>query len=91
MTFDKNNDNIFGKSRYGDMRYYTTESDGSIIVYGKSEYVRQGEGMFDFEGGPFINAGDPLLSDKGKMGTVKDVVYFDEGPDGFTACKVTLK
>jgi hypothetical protein len=83
--------NFFCTSRYNQPRYYDLLPNGDILLYGKSEFVRQGEGMFDFEGGPFIMAGDPLMSDSGTIGIVQDVVYYDEGPEGFTCCRITLK
>jgi len=83
--------NFFCTSRYNQPRYYDLLPSGDILVYGKSEFVRQGEGMFDFEGGPFIMAGDPLMSDSGTIGVVADVVFHDEGPEGFTCCRITLK
>jgi len=83
--------NFFCTSRYNQPRYYDLLPNGDILVYGESEFVRQGEGMFDFEGGPFIMAGDPLMSDSGTIGVVADVVYHDEGPEGFTCCRITLK
>lgn len=83
--------NFFCTSRYNQPRYYDLLPNGDILLYGKSEFVRQGEGMFDFEGGPFIMAGDPLMSDSGTIGIVADVVFHDEGPEGFTCCRITLK
>ena len=83
--------NFFCTSRYNQPRYYDLLPNGDILLYGESEYVRQGEGMFDFEGGPFIMAGDPLMSDSGTIGVVRDVVFHDEGPEGFTCCRITLK
>ena len=83
--------NFFCTSRYNQPRYYDLLPNGDILLYGESEYVRQGEGMFDFEGGPFIMAGDPLMSDFGIIGVVQDVVFHDEGPEGFTCCRITLK
>ena len=83
--------NFFCTSRYNQPRYYDLLPSGDILLYGKSEFVRQGEGMFDFEGGPFIMAGDPLMSDFGIIGVVQDVVFHDEGPEGFTCCRITLK
>ena len=83
--------NFFCTSRYNQPRYYDLLPNGDILLYGESEFVRQGEGMFDFEGGPFIMAGDPLMSDFGIIGVVQDVVFHDEGPEGFTCCRITLK
>jgi len=83
--------NFFCSSRYNQPRYYDLLPNGDILLYGESEFVRQGEGMFDFEGGPFIMAGDPLMSDFGTIGIVADVVFHDEGPEGFTCCRITLK
>ena len=48
-------------NRYGQRRTATLLSDdsgeGTFHIYGESHYVRGGEGMFDFEGGPFYGEG----------------------------------
>lgn len=47
-------------SRYGQKRTLTKIGEGSYIIEGKTNYTRAGEGMIDFEGGPFILKGMPL-------------------------------
>lgn len=47
-------------SRYGEARSLSplgVQSDGTraYIIEGESRYVRGGEGMIDFEGGPFVS------------------------------------
>jgi hypothetical protein len=55
------------KSRYGVNRLITEEADGSLTIEGDTAFSRYGWfddktiEMFDFEGGPFIMVGDPLL------------------------------
>lgn len=48
-------------SRYGEKRTATmlSEENGhaTFHIHGVSRYVRGGEGMFDFEGGPFYGEG----------------------------------
>lgn len=61
---------IITQSRYGDKR--TIECVVSSVekcifkVYGKSQFCRQGEGMFDFEGGPCLMVGDAFYG----LGTI---------------------
>jgi hypothetical protein len=51
---------ITTESRYGELRTIEVldEPAGIFCVYGKSKYTRHGEGMFDFEGGPFFLIGE---------------------------------
>lgn len=74
------------KSRYGQLRTITEQADGSFIVEGESIYHRCGSNedgvdlwMVDFEGGPFISVGDPLLGHK-NYGTVKklEIIEHDQ-------------
>ena len=49
-------------SRYGATRSLSplgAQSDGTrqYILWGRSHYVRGGDGMIDFEGGPFVSTG----------------------------------
>ena len=45
------------------------------------------DGTFYFDGGPHIHIGSTI----DKLGIVENVVYWDEGSDGFTCCKVTIR
>ena len=51
---------IITQSRYGDKRTIecVDPKQGIFKIYGKTEYARQGEGMFDFEGGPMLMVGE---------------------------------
>ena len=56
------------KSRYGTNRLITEEADGSLLIEGETLYFRcstinedSTTDMFDFEGGPFIMVGDPMM------------------------------
>lgn len=82
------------KSRYGQLRTITEQSDGSFIVEGESHYYRcgadeRGDGlwMVDFEGGPFICVGDDLLGNK-NYGRVKSLEVLKEQKEGQFAVKV---
>lgn len=61
MIFNMNKFNFKFGSRYGSPRTatLTTIEDGEAVflVQGHSWYTRGGEGMFDFEGGPFYAIG----------------------------------
>jgi hypothetical protein len=53
---------IVFKSRYGNDRFIEFLDPNTIIIYGKTSYVRiigRFEG-FDFEGGPFVKVGTKL-------------------------------
>jgi len=82
------------KSRYGQTRTITEQSDGSFIVEGETEYYRVGSNdssdgiwMVDFEGGPFIAVGDELLGTK-KHGIIKTIEIVKEQKEGSFAVKV---
>lgn len=51
---------IMTQSRYGDKRTIecVDPKQGIFKIYGKSYFARQGEGMFDFEGGPMLMVGE---------------------------------
>ena len=62
MTFESTPPAYSFASRYGDARSLSPlgeQGDGTraYIIEGESRYVRGGEGMIDFEGGPFIHTG----------------------------------
>lgn len=80
------------KSRYGQERIITKQDDGSFIVIGESGYYRAGGDehiltMVDFEGGPFIAIGDPLLGNQ-NHGVVKKIEILKEQKEGCFAVKV---
>jgi hypothetical protein len=79
------------ESKYGEPRYYDEQADGTYLVYGPSHFVRTVKGQFDFEGGPYLSVGDPFIIENEKIGIIENVVYFDEGPEDLTCCKITLK
>ena len=59
---------IITQSRYGDKRTIecVDPKQGIFKVYGKSYFARQGEGMFDFEGGPMLEVGEEFYG----LGTI---------------------
>lgn len=83
------------KSRYGQIRTITEQADGSFIVEGETEYYRcaglsedvSGLYMIDFEGGPYIQVGDPLLDSK-DCGIVKSIEIIKSETEGRLAVKV---
>jgi hypothetical protein len=81
------------KSRYGTNRLITEEADGSLIIEGETLYYRcstiekdNTTQMFDFEGGPFIMVGDPML-DIDMSGTVRSIEILDS-EKGYAKIKV---
>ena len=60
------------ESKYGEPRYYDEQADGTYLVYGPSHFVRTVKGQFDFEGGPYLSAGDPFIIEKKKIGIIED-------------------
>ena len=82
------------KSRYGQLRTITEQGDGSFIVEGESLYHRCGateDGadlwMVDFEGGPFICVGDPLLGHK-NYGVIKKIQILEDDRNDYFKVKV---
>ena len=61
---------IYGKSRYGDLRYIKTIKENVVHISGKSEFIRAAEhpdnkgelSMFDFEGGPCFFVGETMFN-----------------------------
>ena len=51
---------IITQSRYGNRRTIecVDSEKGIFKVYGKSQFCRGGEGMYDFEGGPMLEVGE---------------------------------
>jgi len=79
---------VLCKSKFGEPRYFEKQEDGSYLIYGRSVYISSVEdGTFYFDGGPHIHTGSTI----DKLGIVENVVYWDEGSDGFTCCKVTIR
>ena len=68
MTFKSTPSAYSFASRYGDARSLSPlgeQGDGTraYIIEGESHYVRGGEGMIDFEGGPFVSTDSFLNAD----------------------------
>jgi hypothetical protein len=68
MTFKSPPSAYSFASRYGDARSLSPlgeQGDGTraYIIEGESRYVRGGEGMIDFEGGPFVSTDSFLNTD----------------------------
>jgi hypothetical protein len=64
------------KSRYGVNRLITEEADGSLIIEGESLFYRCSGNekdleMFDFEGGPFLMVGDPMMEFEGTIKSIE--------------------
>ena len=79
------------KSRYGVNRTITEQADGTLLIEGESLYYRVGGDeqnitMFDFEGGPFLMVGDPML-DLDMDGIIKSIEIL-ESKDNIVAIKV---
>jgi len=82
------------KSRYGQIRIITEQPDGSFTVEGSTLYYRcgadeNGNGlwMVDFEGGPFIAIGDPLLGHK-NYGIIKNIEILEDDRKEYLKVKV---
>jgi hypothetical protein len=64
------------KSRYGVNRLITEEADGSLTIEGESLFYRCSGNekdleMFDFEGGPFLMVGDPMMEFEGRIKSIE--------------------
>jgi len=81
FSFDTHN-------RYGKLRTIrpTDIANGVFKVMGKSLYSRGGEGMYDFEGGPFLMVGEPFYG----LGTIAALQSIASGYDGYCAVLVTV-
>ena len=62
---------LITQSRYRDKRTIecVDSEKGIFKVYGKSDFCRQGEGMFDFEGGPMLMVGEEFYG----LGTIAGI------------------
>lgn len=49
-------------ARYGLVRHLHKICEGTYVIEGPSRYSRGAEGMADFEGGPFIMVGMPMMA-----------------------------
>lgn len=50
-------------SRDGTPRYIEVLDANNYLIYGKSNYLRYGDDFIDYEGGPFIQKGQPLYKE----------------------------
>lgn len=76
---------ITTQSRYGDKRTIecVDTEKGIFKIYGKSYFARQGEGMFDFEGGPMLEVGEQFYG----LGTIAGLDSTRKPEDeGIDAC-----
>ena len=76
---------IMTQSRYGDKRTIecVDSKKGIFKMYGKSEFCRGGEGMFDFEGGPMLEVGEQFYG----LGTIAGLDSTRKPEDeGIDAC-----
>lgn len=76
---------ITTQSRYGDKRTIecVDPKQGIFKIYGKSQFCRQGEGMFDFEGGPMLEVGEQFYG----LGTIAGLDSTRKPEDeGIDAC-----
>ena len=76
---------ITTQSRYGDKRTIecVDPKKGIFKMYGKSEFCRQGETMFDFEGGPMLEVGEQFYG----LGTIAGLDSTRKPEDeGIDAC-----
>ena len=76
---------IITQSRYGNRRTIecVDSEKGIFKIYGKAHFCRQGETMFDFEGGPMLQVGEEFYG----LGTIAglDTTKRDED-QGTDAC-----
>ena len=81
-------------SRYGDKRTIecVDSEKGIFKIYGKAHFCRQGEAMFDFEGGPFYAVGGDFhgRGDISYVVAVPSAVPADQDITG-VGCLVTVK
>lgn len=76
------------KSRYGDLRTIRDNGGGSITVSGKSNFMRGGEGMVDFEGGPIFFVGETVGYAPFENRIVEEIIWEQSANEG--EAKVTL-
>ena len=82
---------ITTQSRYGDKRTIEcVDSDKGIFkIYGKAHFCRQGETMFDFEGGPMLEVGEEFYG-FGTIAGIDSKVKQDQGTDAVVYVSVDL-
>lgn len=82
---------IVTQSRYGDKRTIEcVDSDKGIFkIYGKAHFCRQGETMFDFEGGPMLEVGEEFYG-FGTIAGIDSKVKQDQGTDAVVYVSVDL-
>ena len=82
---------ITTQSRYGDKRTIEcVDSDKGIFkIYGKAHFCRQGETMFDFEGGPMLEVGEEFYG-FGTIAGIDSKVKQDQGTDACVYVSVDL-
>ena len=82
---------ITTQSRYGDKRTIecVDPKKGIFKMYGKSEFCRGGEGMFDFEGGPMLEVGEQFYG-LGTIAGIDSKVGHDHGTDACVYVSVDM-
>jgi hypothetical protein len=82
---------IITQSRYGDKRTIEcVDSERGIFkIYGKAHFCRQGEAMFDFEGGPMLEVGEEFYG-FGTIAGIDSKVKQDQGTDACVHVSVDL-
>ena len=82
---------IMTQSRYGDKRTIecVDPKQGIFKIYGKSEFCRMGDGMFDFEGGPMLEVGEEFYG-FGKIAGLDSKVGHDHGTDACVYVSVDM-
>lgn len=75
---------IIVQSRYGDKRTIECidSKKGIFKIYGKTEYARQGQTMFDFEGGPMLEIGENFYG----LGTITSIDSNKKQDQGTDIC-----
>ena len=82
---------IVTQSRYGDKRTIecVDSEKGIFKIYGKAHFCRQGETMFDFEGGPMLEVGEEFYG-LGTIAGIDSKVKQDQGTDACVHVSVDL-
>lgn len=82
---------ITTQSRYGDKRTIecVDSEKGIFKIYGKAHFCRQGETMFDFEGGPMLEVGEEFYG-FGTIAGIDSKVKQDQGTDAVVYVSVDL-
>ena len=82
---------IITQSRYGDKRTIecVDSEKGIFKIYGKAHFCRQGETMFDFEGGPMLEVGEEFYG-FGTIAGIDSKMKQDQGTDAVVYVSVDL-